>query len=305
MTPSDAGVFTVPGDGDIDFPALLDALIGGATRLARRRSRARPGEGASRWPTPRRPGRTCGTWPACDDGRRRSSEGMTVTYKPIEDYGVIGDLSTIALVGDDGSIDYMCLPHFDSPSIFAALLDDKRGGKFTITPAIKGARRKQMYLPDTNILLTRFLSDDGVGEITDFMVIDDDDRTQAIVRRVKGIRGPFSFHLRCAPRFDYARAHHKVERRDDQILFLRRGRGRHDAAAADAGAADGRRRRRRGRVHPRVPARPSTSSSKSRCPTTRTPPPRPAASTMPSTTPCTTGEPGSATRSTTVAGARW
>ena len=145
---------------------------------------------------------------------------MTVAYKPIEDYGVIGDLSTIALVGDDGSIDYMCLPHFDSPSIFVALLDDKKGGRFSITPAIKGARRKQMYLPDTNILLTRFLSDDGVGEITDFMVIDDDDRTQAIVRRVKGIRGPFSFHLRCAPRFDYARAHHKVEQRDDEILFV-------------------------------------------------------------------------------------
>jgi len=143
-----------------------------------------------------------------------------VPYKPIEDYGVIGDLSTIALVGSDGSIDYMCLPHFDSPTIFAALLDDKRGGCFSIAPATKGSRCKQLYLPDTNILLTRFLSDDGVGEITDFMVIDDDDRTQAIVRRVKGIRGPFTFRLRCAPRFDYARARHKVEQHDDEVLFI-------------------------------------------------------------------------------------
>jgi GH15 family glucan-1,4-alpha-glucosidase len=143
-----------------------------------------------------------------------------VAYKPIENYGVIGDLATIALVADDGSIDYMCLPQFDSPSIFAALLDDKKGGRFAIAPVIKGARRKQLYLPDTNILLTRFLSDDGVGEITDFMVIDDDDRTQAIVRRVKGIRGPFSFHLHCSPRFDYARARHTVEQRDNEILFV-------------------------------------------------------------------------------------
>ena len=140
-------------------------------------------------------------------------------YQPIEDYGVIGDLSTIALVGDNGAIDFLCLPHFDSPSIFAALLDDKKGGSFSISPAIEGARCKQLYLPDTNILLTRFLSPDGVGEITDFMVIDDDDRTQAVVRRVKGIRGPFSFRLRCAPRFDYGRAGHKVEQGDNQVLF--------------------------------------------------------------------------------------
>src|SRR5438105_1676347 len=92
-------------------------------------------------------------------------------YKPIEDYGIIGDLETVALVGKDASIDFMCFPRFDSPTIFAALLDYKRGGRFQICPLIDGANRRQLYLPDSNILLTRFLSDEGVAEISDFMPI--------------------------------------------------------------------------------------------------------------------------------------
>ena len=74
-------------------------------------------------------------------------------YQPIEEYGVIGDLATLALVATDGSIDYMCFPHFDSPTVFAALLDDKRGGRFAISPTGEEPRRKQMYLPDTNVPL--------------------------------------------------------------------------------------------------------------------------------------------------------
>ena len=86
---------------------------------------------------------------------------MTRRYAPIGEYGVIGDLHTVALVGMDGSIDFLCLPHFDSPSVFAALLDAERGGRFQIAPLLDGAARKQLYLPDTNVLLTRFLDADG------------------------------------------------------------------------------------------------------------------------------------------------
>jgi len=94
-----------------------------------------------------------------------------MAYQPIENYGIIGDLRTIALVGIHGSIDFMCFPHFDSPIIFAALLDDTHGGRFKIAPVVAGARLKQLYLPDTNVLLTRFLAEGGVGETTDFMPV--------------------------------------------------------------------------------------------------------------------------------------
>ena len=95
-----------------------------------------------------------------------------MVYKPIESYGVVGDLHTVALVGMDGSIDWCCLPHFDSPSIFAAILDEKKGGFFKIA-SVHEAQRKQMYLPDSNVLVTRFVSPDGVGEVIDFMPIQD------------------------------------------------------------------------------------------------------------------------------------
>src|SRR5438128_1078042 len=94
-----------------------------------------------------------------------------MNYKPIEDYGIIGDLHTVALVGMDGSIDFMCFPEFDSPTIFAALLDNERGGHFKIAPVMEDAQRKQFYLPDSVILLTRFLAQEGVAEVSDFMSI--------------------------------------------------------------------------------------------------------------------------------------
>src|SRR5947209_1776782 len=93
-------------------------------------------------------------------------------YLPIEDYGLIGDLHTVALVGKNGSLDWCCLPRFDSPSVFGALLDVGKGGFFRIAPsAMHNMKCQQLYLPETNMLLTRFLSVDGVGEITDFMPI--------------------------------------------------------------------------------------------------------------------------------------
>src|SRR5262245_34774362 len=149
---------------------------------------------------------------------------MGARYAPIEDYGVVGDLHTIALVGKDGSIDFLCLPSFDSPSVFAALLDAERGGRFQIAPQLDMATRKQLYLPDTNVLLTRFLSDDGVAELSDFMPVEDAGQAHNLVRRVKTVRGEIRFRMRCEPRFDYARATHSVERRGDrEVIFVGRG----------------------------------------------------------------------------------
>jgi GH15 family glucan-1,4-alpha-glucosidase len=144
-------------------------------------------------------------------------------YAPIEDYGIIGDLHTVALVGKNGSIDFLCLPSFDSPSVFAALLDADRGGRFQIAPQLGDAVHKQLYLPDTNVLLTRFLSDSGVAELSDFMPVEDAGVAHNLVRRAKTVRGEIRFAMRCDPRFDYARATHTVERRGDkEILFLGR-----------------------------------------------------------------------------------
>ncbi len=142
-----------------------------------------------------------------------------MAYKAIEEYGVIGDLETLALVCTDGSIDYMCFPRFDSPTVFGALLDDARGGSFQIAPVEQDGRRSQLYLPDTNVLLTRFLSDAGVGEVTDFMPVGEARHTHAIVRRVRGVRGPITFRVCCRPAFDYARATHSIEIRDGDVYF--------------------------------------------------------------------------------------
>jgi GH15 family glucan-1,4-alpha-glucosidase len=145
---------------------------------------------------------------------------MRGNYQPIENYGVIGDLNTVALVGMDGSIDFMCFPRFDSPTIFAALLDDQTGGRFKIAPILENPRQRQIYLPDTNVLLTRFLSDDGVAEISDCMPIEEMGHAHDIIRRVKTVRGEIRFRMLCQPRFDYARKSHRVERKDGEVLFL-------------------------------------------------------------------------------------
>ena len=148
-----------------------------------------------------------------------------MAYKPIEDYGIIGDLHSVALVGIDGSIDWCCLPNFDSPSVFAALLDDQKGGYFKIS-AIGNPRCKQLYIPETNVLITRFFSDEGIAEITDFMPIEP--RTlqggranyHQIVRRVSTVAGQVRFRLECHPAFDYARANHEVHRFPQGAAFI-------------------------------------------------------------------------------------
>ena len=136
-----------------------------------------------------------------------------MAQQPVENYGVVGDRYTIALVGKDGSIDFMCFPQFDSPTIFAALLDPERGGRFQLAPESADARQVQLYLPDSAILLTRFLFAEGVAEVSDFMPVES--LTRALVRRVKTVRGEISFRMLCAPRFDYGRARHRVERRSE------------------------------------------------------------------------------------------
>jgi GH15 family glucan-1,4-alpha-glucosidase len=135
-------------------------------------------------------------------------------YSPIENYGIIGDLHSVALVGIDGSIDWLCLPRFDSPSVFAAILDDVKGGRFKISPADTDATCKQLYWPDTNVLVTRFFTPDGVGEVTDYMPIGLSGSGQGrhqIVRRVEVVRGTMDFRMECTPAFDYARGEHRTE----------------------------------------------------------------------------------------------
>jgi len=139
-------------------------------------------------------------------------------YPPIEDHGIIGDLNTVALVGLDGTIGFMCAPRFDSPTVFASLLDAEKGGAFTIEPALEGARSRQLYLPDTNVLLTRFMAPAGVAEITDFMPIGDAE-VRRVVRRAKSVRGEIRFRVRCAPRFGYGRTPHTAEATDDGVCF--------------------------------------------------------------------------------------
>ena len=146
-------------------------------------------------------------------------------YKPIEDYGIIGDLRTIGLVATDGSLDFLCFPHYDSPSIFVAMLGHENGGTFRIGTDLEGVRHKQLYLPDTNVLLTRFLSQEGVGEVTDFMPVAELRHTHAVIRRAKAIRGPFTFQVRCQPAFDYGQDSHRVEKEDGALLFVPEGEG--------------------------------------------------------------------------------
>lgn len=137
-----------------------------------------------------------------------------MAYQPIENYGIIGDQHTVALVGINGSIDWLCFPHFDSPSVFGAILDDKKGGHFSISPVAHGVTHKQLYWPETNVLVTRFLSPDGVGEVMDFMPVEEpwrEDRHQhRLIRRVNLVRGSMAFRMECSPAFNYARDHHRV-----------------------------------------------------------------------------------------------
>lgn len=145
-----------------------------------------------------------------------------MAYQPIEDYGVVGNMRTVALVGMNGSIDWFCYPNFDSPSVFASILDDKKGGYFKISPISEEVHTKQLYWPETNVLITRFLSSDGVVEVTDFMPVglrEPQPTYQQLIRRVTVVRGTMHLRMECFPAFNYGRDEHETAIHHDGVAF--------------------------------------------------------------------------------------
>ncbi len=134
-------------------------------------------------------------------------------YPNISDHGIIGDLQTAALVTTDGTVDFFCCPRFDSPSVFASLVDAEGGGFFSIKPAADGYVTRQLYFPDTAMLITRFMTPDGVGEVLDFMPVIEGEPTDRhrLVRHLRVARGTMRFEMEIQPRFDYGRTSHVLE----------------------------------------------------------------------------------------------
>jgi GH15 family glucan-1,4-alpha-glucosidase len=142
-------------------------------------------------------------------------------YPNISDHGLIGDLQTAALVSTDGVVDWFCCPRFDSPSVFASLLDAERGGFFRIAPDRDDYVSRQLYLPETAILITRFMTPDGVGEVHDFMPVikGGDTARHRLVRNIRVVRGVMRFAIEIQPRFDYGRAPHTLEVAEQGVIF--------------------------------------------------------------------------------------
>ena len=165
-----------------------------------------------------------------------------MSHPSIADHGLIGDLQSAALVATDGTIDWFCCPRFDSPSVFASILDDRRGGRFALAPVTPPRTTKQMYMPDTAILVTRFLSDAGIVEVIDFMPIDRpqlvSDRRR-IVRAVRGIRGEVELEARVEPRFDYGRRPHRLHLDGTTAVFEAGAQGRLHLASLSPLERDG------------------------------------------------------------------
>jgi len=163
-------------------------------------------------------------------------------YPNISDHGLIGDLQTCALVTSDGTVDFFCCPRFDSPSIFASLLDAERGGYFSIKPAADGYVTKQLYLPNTAMLITRFMTPDGVGEVLDFMPVIEGQPTDRhrLVRHLRVARGTMKFELEIQPRFNYGRSGHRIEPREGGAVFLADDGMRLTLHTAGREASDGR-----------------------------------------------------------------
>ena len=150
------------------------------------------------------------------------SGDLALDYLPIAEHGLVGDLHTVALVGTTGTIDWYCCPAFDSPSVFGSILDADDGGFYAIRPAREPWTSRQLYFPDTNILITRFFTQGGVGEVQDFMPIESVDtgfHRHRLIRRVMVVRGDVTWELEVQPRFDYGRADHEVEMHPHGVLF--------------------------------------------------------------------------------------
>lgn len=156
--------------------------------------------------------------------RVRVFAGDVNDYPPIDEHGIVGDLQTAALVSADGTIDWWCAPRFDSPSVFASLLDSDKGGHCAVAvDTSHTVTVRQLYLPDTAILLTRFSGPDGVGEVADFMepLLDDEPAERhRLVRVIRVVRGTLTFTLSCRPRFDYGRATHTLDPIDDHAAVF-------------------------------------------------------------------------------------
>ncbi|EGX58605.1 glycoside hydrolase 15-like protein [Streptomyces zinciresistens K42] len=146
-------------------------------------------------------------------------------YPLIENHGLLGDLQTAALVTTDGSVDWFCAPRFDSPSVFGALLDKDRGGHCTVRPRHPSYATKQLYLPDTAILVTRFMTEAGAGEVVDFMPVTGTTVTERhrLVRMVRCVRGRMQFDIEIAPRFDYGRQPHRLHISERGAVFTAEG----------------------------------------------------------------------------------
>jgi pentatricopeptide repeat protein len=174
-----------------------------------------------------------------------STPRINERYPDISEHGLIGDLQTAALVSTDGTIDFFCCPRFDSPSVFCSLLDGEKGGYFRISPVADSYVSKQLYFPSTAMLITRFMTPDGVGEVLDFMPVIEGgptDRHQ-LVRHLRVARGTMQFQVEVQPRFDYGRASHTVELTDAGAVFRASGgmeltlhTAGHRRAAAEGGA---------------------------------------------------------------------
>jgi GH15 family glucan-1,4-alpha-glucosidase len=144
-------------------------------------------------------------------------------YQPIENYGIIGNMRTAALVGMNGSIDWYCSPYFDSPSVFGAILDDETGGRFQIVPMAERVKSRQFYWPSTNILVTRFLHEDGIAELEDFMPVGLPPESKwyhHLYRRIRCVRGTVKIRMVCKPAFDYGRAAHEVKLHPHGATFV-------------------------------------------------------------------------------------
>lgn len=142
-------------------------------------------------------------------------------FQPIENYGVIGNLKTVALVSLEGSIDFLCAPKFDSPTVFASMLDSEKGGYFSVEPQLEDFTSKQLYLPGTAVLLTRFFAGQGIAELSDYMPVSKEtDFPSAIVRQVKSIRSDITFKVFCVPAFGYTKSKHTVRHENDELVFF-------------------------------------------------------------------------------------
>src|SRR6478609_943361 len=147
---------------------------------------------------------------------------LEADYLPIAEHGLVGDLHTVALVGTNGTIDWYCCPSFDAPSVFGSILDKEKGGFYALRPSAEDWDAKQLYFPETNVLITRFFTEDGVGEVQDYMPIDHDEiaaHRHRLIRRVVVVRGHMDFQIEVQPRFDYGRAEHEVEMHPHGVLF--------------------------------------------------------------------------------------